>query len=388
MQINRETTLMPPGVRVYLSPASRTKRRYLDSLFEEAEDWNFEELDLPTLDYFESLSKGVSETLAKRTYQFNDDQGELLALRPDATAQVAKILSGRFDHDDIMGRYCYSCRNFRAFELRRGELREFHQFGAEIVSENRYRSDVELLIFMFEQLNQFGLKEDIVVDLGHVQIYKGLMNGTKLSDRDSRLLRQRIHRKNVSGLKDLLADLDLDDHRKEILLALPELYGDDDIFDEIQSFSRVPEETLWALEHLRSVYDQLKTAGFGEMISLDFGVVRDLDYYTGIVFEALLPGIGKPIVGGGRYDQLYANYGDSVPATGFAVELDRILPVLDGLENGKETRTVWCPEPTPDARDKLRELRTEYSVSVIYDEPDESDGGYLMDATGELSERN
>lgn len=384
MQLNRETTLMPPGVRVYLSPASRTKRRYLDSLFEEAEDWNFEEIDLPTLDYYESLSRGVSESLARRTYQFNDDQGERLALRPDATAQVAKILSGRFDRDEITGRYCYSCRNFRAFELRRGELREFHQFGAEIVSENRYRADVELLIFMFEQLSQFGL-ENIVVDLGHVQIYKGLMNGATLSDRDSRLLRQRIHRKNVSGLKDLLSRLELEDDRKEILLELPELYGDEDVFEEIRSFSHLPEETLQALNHLQRVYDQLKTAGFGDMISLDFGVVRDLDYYTGIVFEALLPGIGKPIVGGGRYDQLYSNYGHSVPATGLAVELDRILPVLESQYDIKETRTVWCPEPTPEAREQLHELRDEYSVSVVYDEPDEDGDGYLMTASGELN---
>ncbi|MFB6345291.1 MAG: ATP phosphoribosyltransferase regulatory subunit, partial [bacterium] len=359
--------------------------RYLDSLFEEAEDWNFEELDLPTLDYYESLSRGVSETLAHRTYQFNDDQGELLALRPDATAQVAKILSGRFSREEITGRYCYSCRNFRAFELRRGELREFHQFGAEIVSDNRYRSDVELLIFMFEQLNQFGL-ENIVVDLGHVQIYKGLINGTQLSDRHSRLLRQRIHRKNVSGLEDLLEDINMDDHRKEILLELPTLFGDEDIFDEIERFSNVPGETLDALNHLQRVYDQLETAGFGDLISLDFGVVRDLDYYTGIVFEALLPGIGKPIVGGGRYDQLYANYGASVPATGFAIELDRVLPVLESSDQTKNTRTVWCPRPTPEARSELRELRQEYAVSVIYDEPAESDDGYLMDASGEISE--
>lgn len=385
MQINRETTLMPPGVRVYLSPASRRKRRYLDSLFEEAEDWNFDELDLPTLDYFESLSKGVSENLVHRTYQFNDDQGELLALRPDATAQVAKILSGRFDRDEITGRYCYSCRNFRAFELRRGELREFHQFGAEIVSENRYQADVELLIFMFEQLNQLGL-EDLVVDLGHVQIYKGLMNGTQLSDRDSRLLRQRIHRKNVSGLKTLLSSLELEDHRKEILLELPGLYGGEEIFEEIQQFSRVPDETLKALNHLQAVYRKLKTAGFGDLISLDFGVVRDLDYYTGIVFEALLPGIGKPIVGGGRYDQLYSNYGDSVPATGFAIELDRILPVLESTADGKETRKVWCPAPSPEARETLNDLREDFAVSVVYGEPGEDASGYFVDDSGNLTE--
>jgi ATP phosphoribosyltransferase regulatory subunit len=385
LNIDRETTLLPPGVRVYLSPASRIKRRYLTSLFEEAEDWNFEELDLPTLDYFESISEGVSKELSSRTYRFTDDQGELLALRPDATAQVAKILSGRFSKPDLLGRYCYSCRNFRSFELRRGELREFHQFGAEILAEKRERADVELLLFMFELLEMFD-HENIVLDLGHVQIYKGLIEDVDLSDRESRMLRQRIHRKNVSGLRDLLEDLELDDQRKEILSKLPTLYGGREIFDEMANLDGIPDQTRRATEHLNFVYDKIDTAEYADWVSLDFGVVRELDYYTGIVFEALLPGIGKPVVGGGRYDQLYSNYGESVPATGFALELDRLLPILDGEKEPKSTRTVWCPEPTPEARETLRELRHEHSVSVVFDRPEQSAEGSIVDEDGTISE--
>ncbi len=385
MKLDRETTLLPPGVRVYLSPQSRVKRRYLSKLFEEAEDWNYEELDLPTLDYFESISEGVSEDLSSRTYRFTDDQGELLALRPDATAQVAKILSGRFAREELIGRYCYSCRNFRSFELRRGELREFHQFGAEILSEKRLRSDAELLLFMFELLEIFGL-EDIVLDLGHVRIYKGLIDGVELDPRESRDLRRRIHRKNVSGLRKLLERIDIEDSRKEVLMKLPTLYGGGEVFDEIYRFDTLPEQTRRATEHLKSVYEKIDVAGYSDWVSLDFGVVRELDYYTGIVFEALLAGIGKPVVGGGRYDRLYANYGDSVPATGFALELDRLLPRLDGEREPKDVRTVWCPDPTPQARESLRNLRDDYSVSVIFDTPEESAEGRLIDAEGNLLE--
>jgi ATP phosphoribosyltransferase regulatory subunit len=370
---------------VHLSPESRIKRRCLAKLFEEAEDWNYEELDLPTLDYYESISEGVSEELASRTYRFTDDQGELLALRPDATAQVAKILSGRFSKSDLLGRYCYSCRNFRSFELRRGELREFHQFGAEILADERQRSDVELLLFMFELLELFGL-EDIVLDLGHVQIYKGLINGADLEPRERRQLRQRIHRKNVSGLRELLNQINMSDSRKEILLELPSMYGGPEIFDEMQEFDHVPDQTRRATDHLRSVYEKIEVAGYSDWVSLDFGVVRELDYYTGIVFEALLPGIGKPVVGGGRYDKLYSNYGSSVPATGFALELDRLLPTLNGDRDPKETRTIWCPEPTPAARERLAELRKDHSVSVIFDDPEGDASGGLVDAEGNLKE--
>lgn len=385
MKVERETTLLPPGVKVHLSPASRIKRRYLRRLFEEAEDWNYEELDLPTLDYFESISEGVSKELADRTYRFTDDQGELLALRSDATAQVAKILSGRFSHDELIGRYCYSCRNFRSFELRRGELREFHQFGAEILSEKKKRTDIELLLFMFELLESFGL-EEIVLDLGHVQIYKGLIEGTDLSPKESRLLRQRIHRKNVSDLEELLEDIDIGTYRKEILLELPTLYGGKEVFDRLGSLDGVPDVSKRAMDHLNWVYDKIETAGYSDWVSLDFGVVREIDYYTGIVFEALLPGIGKPVVGGGRYDNLYSNYGTSIPATGFALELDRLLPTLDGDREAKPTRRVWCPDPTPQARQTLRELREDHSISVVFDEPGEAEDEKLVDSNGEITD--
>ena len=385
MKLNREKTLMPPGVRVHLSPESRLKRRYLTRMFEEAEDWNYEELDLPTLDYFDSIDEGLSAELSSRTYWFTDDQGSTLALRPDATAQVAKILSGRFNQEELAGRYCYSCRNFRKFELRRGELREFHQFGAEILQENREHADLELLLFMFELLDMLDLDE-IVLELGHVQIYKGLMRDVELSPREHRLLRQQIHRKNVSDLQELLEEVELDDHRKELLLQLPTLYGGDEIFDELSRLSGVPDRTKQGVDYLKNVYDKLDVAGYSDLINLDFGVVREIDYYTGIVFDALIPGIGKPVVGGGRYDDLYANYGDSVPATGFALELDRLLPRLNGKQEPKETRRVWCPEPTPDARETLKQLRDQYSVSVIFDEPDAQDDGQIVDENGELNE--
>lgn len=385
MKLNREKTLMPPGVRVHLSPESRLKRRYLSRMFEEAEDWNYEELDLPTLDYFDSIDEGLSEELSSRTYWFTDDQGSTLALRPDATAQVAKILSGRFNQSELKGRYCYSCRNFRKFELRRGELREFHQFGAEILQENREHADVELLLFMFELLDMLDLDE-IVLELGHVQIYKGLMRGVELDPREHRLLRQRIHRKNVSDLRDLLNEVELNDNRKELLLELPTLYGGEEIFDEISQLNGIPERTKRGIDNLKDVYDKLDVAGYSDLINLDFGVVRELDYYTGIVFDALVPGIGKPVVGGGRYDNLYGNYGDSIPATGFALELDRLLPRLNGKQDPKETLNIWCPQPTPAARKTLKQLRDQFSVSVIFDEPDPDAQGSLVDENGERNE--
>jgi len=378
---DRELTLLPPGVRFYLTPRSRTKRRSLNRLLDRARQWGFEELDLPTLDFYESITRGISGELARRTYQFHDDRGELLALRPDATAQVAKILAGRLDSAEVPGRYCYACRNFRAFELRRGELREFEQFGAEIIDRDRLQADLELMMFMFERLSEFDL-EDVVVDLGHVQIYKGLMEDVELDAEDRRRIRREIHRKNVEDLRACLEEVPLPDDRREALMALPTLYGGKDVFEAVEETGLPSDASRRAVEHLHRVYTTLETAGFAGSISLDFGVVRGLDYYTGIVFEALLPGAGRPVVGGGRYDNLYGRYGEPRPATGFAVEMDRLLPYL-GDEPSPDPLTVWCPKPTPRAREALRALRGDRAVNVEFSEPPADAAGERITEDGD-----
>ncbi|MFB6346319.1 MAG: ATP phosphoribosyltransferase regulatory subunit, partial [bacterium] len=153
----------------------------------------------------------------------------------------------------------------------------------------------------------------------------------------------------------------------------------------IRSHPGVTDSALSALDHVESVYEALVDAGFGDWISLDMGVVRDLDYYTGIVFEMLVPKLGKPIAGGGRYDNLYGIYGDSIPATGFALEIDRLLPLVGEDDQPAEKVTTWCPELSPEARQSLSELREQYRVDVRYEAPGE-DEGILVESDGSTRE--
>ncbi len=380
---DRQLALLPPGVRVLLPRDSRNKRRFVNQLCERAQSWGFSELDLPTLDYYESMTAGVSEDLARRTYQFHDDEGERLALRPDATAQLAKILSGRFDREELPGRYCYVTRNFRAFELRRGELREFEQFGAEILREDRFSADLELLLLMFELMSLLG-RDNLVIDLGHVQVYQGLVDDLGLSKRQRQELWKTIHRKNVPGLRKVLDELPVAEARREFLLELPDLYGEAVEFERWLSDDRLPDRTREGLEYLRTLERALERAGYGDSITLDLGVVRDLDYYTGIVFEGLLPGVGQPVVGGGRYDRLYPNYGVELPATGFAIEIHRLIPLLKQARENGELVEVYCPESTDAALECLRELRREDRVAVNFREPPDRTDDSWIDPEGVL----
>ncbi len=385
MDRDRKLTLLPPGVRVYMPEASRKKRKYIDDLFRAASRRGFDELDLPTLDYYDSITRGVSRKLGERTYQFQDDEGEKLALRPDATAQVAKILAGKFSPEELAGKYCYSCRNFRSFELRRGELREFQQFGVEILDDRIFSSDLQLLIFLLQRLQELQL-DNVVVDLGHVQVYKGIIEEIELENIEKKKLWKEMYRKNREGLRKLLENCKITAEKKEILARLPEMYGGEEVFDRAEQIRKLSPTAARALDHLERLYDSLSRAGFGDMVSLDLSVVRDLDYYTGIVFEALVSGIGKPVAGGGRYDNLYENYGVQIPATGFALEIDRLLPVLEGEFVAGEERRVWIPEVSGQALQTLDRLEGENRLQVCFEEPPAGAEGLEIDAAGKVEE--
>ncbi len=385
MSQDRKLTLLPPGVRVYMPGDSRKKREYINSLFRAASRRGFNELDLPTLDYYDSITRGVSRQLGERTYQFQDDEGEKLALRPDATAQVAKILAGKFSAGELTGKYCYSCRNFRSFELRRGELREFQQFGVEILDENIFSADLELLLFLLQRLQELEL-ENVVVDLGHVQVYKGIIEEIELNDSQKERLWKEMYRKNREGLRDLLKSCRISSEKKEILSRLPEMYGGEEVFDRAEQIRKLSSTASGALDHLKQLYDSLSRAGFGEMVSLDLSVVRDLDYYTGIVFEALVSGIGKPVAGGGRYDNLYKNYGVSTPATGFALEIDRLLPVLAEGTPENPNCAVWLPELSFEAMETLEGLEKEYRIDLYFEQPPAGGEGIIIRPDGTTEE--
>ena len=129
--------------------------------------------------------------------------------------------------------------------------------------------------------------------------------------------------------------LGIDDDLKQQILALPGLFGGPEVFDKAMALTD-KKACIDAVENLKSVYALLSQYGMDKYISLDFGLLHDIAYYSGIIFRGITPGIGFPVVSGGRYDELLGKFGDNKPATGFALGLKRVMIAMErqGLLDG------------------------------------------------------
>ena len=154
------------------------------------------------------------------------------------------------------------------------------------------------------------------------------------------MLKEALGNKDFVKVEEILASHAATPEEARRALDLMELRGGPEILDRAQALAQEGPASD-AIDNLRQLYQDLTCFGVERHITLDLGLLRGLDYYTGLVFEGYTVAMGFPICGGGRYNQLLANFGYPLPATGFAVNLDRVLVASERLQGAPK-------EPVPD----------------------------------------
>jgi len=269
----------------------------------------------------------MGEGLREKTFRFDDRQGgRLVAIPPDITPQVARIVATRMQELPLPLRLCYSGRVLRHAEQQAGKDREIFQAGVELIGVASPEADAEMIAMAIECLAALGADE-FTVDVGQVEFYRGIMAGLELDAMTLGRLQDAIHRKDSSGLKQLLEPLAISDSAKEEILLLPRLFGGREVLDKAARVSNP--QSRQALENLVRIFEILAAHEVGGHLTLDLGEIRGLDYHTGITFQGFLPGLGRAVCAGGRYDNLTARYGRQAPATGFTFNLLNLLFALD-----------------------------------------------------------
>jgi ATP phosphoribosyltransferase regulatory subunit len=177
-----------------------------------------------------------------------------------------------------------------------------------------------------EGLRALGLGR-FQIDVGQADFFRGILEDLAVEPAVARELRDALGRKDLSALERLVADLAAPAAATELLLALPALYGRGDVLERAERLVKSARSEA-ALGNLAEVYRLLRAYGLADSVLLDLGEVRGFDYYSGVHFEAYVTGLGAPLVGGGRYDQMLAHFGYDCPATGFAFDIGRALLAL------------------------------------------------------------
>jgi ATP phosphoribosyltransferase regulatory subunit len=305
---------IPAGTRDVLPDEMRELRAIDERLRSSFADAGYGEVWTPMVEYEETLNVGGE---AGAAYRMFDDQGKVLALRSDMTVPIARVVATRFPESERELRLCYSAHSYRAVGHRTGQQREFLQSGIELIGVPGPAGEAEVVALALDALSSAGLARHRI-GVGDGALYRRLLEALEVpQDRHGELL-ACLTRRDMVGLELRVDALELARDAHDLLVGLPELRGGPEVLE------RGDGPAGDALGRLRELYSTLEQGGIADRVILDLGLVRDLGYYTGAVFELYDPAVGFALGGGGRYDDLIGRFGAPRPACGIALDIQRV----------------------------------------------------------------
>ncbi|HBG22247.1 MAG: ATP phosphoribosyltransferase regulatory subunit [Syntrophaceticus sp.] len=323
---NSGTVLMPGGVRDLLSGEARQKRELENNLLKLFQLWGYQEVVTPTFEYYDVLAPALGDLLPDQLYRFIDDRGQITVLRPDMTTPIARLVSARLIDKEFPQRLCYAANVFRR-ESHTGRQREYYQAGVELLGAEGPDADAEVISLAAESMKLGGVRE-FQITVGHVDVLAGVLQGAGFSTREYEQAEIALSKKDLVTWERLVADSHLSPERKQAFASLPYMHGGVEVLNQLAGLIQ-DEPARKGLASLCRVWEILSDYGFRDQVKIDLTLLRGLGYYTGLVFECYVNGVGYPVCGGGRYDELLAKFGYPCPATGFALTIDRVLEALD-----------------------------------------------------------
>lgn len=321
---NRE---IPKGLRDLLPDDVAVQRGMEQKAARLFASYGYREVVTPTFEFLEVVESGTGGDIRKDLFLFMDREGGILCLRPEMTVSIARLAATHMQDQDFPQRLYYMCNVFRHVQPQRAQYREFWQLGIELLGASGTWADAEVITIAAKTMREMGLN-DFKISLNQIAIFNSLLQDSGLNDEDQNRIRHLVERKDLVELSRMLEGLDLNDEVKESIALMPVLHGGLEVLNQIP-YAEHNRQASEAVRELEKVYQALKSCGVIEHIVLDLGVLRGLDYYTGVVFEGYSPDLGYGLLGGGRYDNLMGHFGFDRPATGFALGLDRLALVVE-----------------------------------------------------------
>lgn len=313
-------------MRYYIGAEARLRRTVEDVAMSVFEGWNYEEVITPSVDYYDLFEQGMGQREAQRGFRFTDNDGRLLALRPDVTSSVARMAATLLSERPRPLRFCYAAPVFRQQTQSHAEWRrENTQLGCELIGVNGKAADLEMLRLAAEILARLELESRYCITINNVEIFNGVAAQMNLSPPAREELRRLIDTRAAAELQRFLQDYDSDEGQAFSQPA--QLTGKRAVIETARKLI-TNERSLAALNVLDELWSEIETLGLQDAFEIDLGDVSSLDYYTGLSLKIFIHGAGTSVGRGGRYDGLTGNFGRAEPAVGFVLNLDALTEVL------------------------------------------------------------
>lgn len=336
---------LPAGMRDLLPEEAAARRSLAARVLEVVALHGYGLVTLPVFEFAEVLERGLGTLDAGEVLRFVEpESGEVAALRPDMTPQIARVVATRLRDRPTPVRLAYEGTVVRRRGGRARKHRQIPQVGVELAGVVGPAGDVELLVLAAEAVRAVGLPS-FVLDLGDAGVVRALLAGRP--EAEQRALGEALAAKDEAAIDD------------PTLRALAALQGGRDAISEGLRVVRGTTATP-AVERLAALFDAAERRGLGAHLQVDLGEVRGFAYYTGAIFRAYAPGASDAILSGGRYDDLLARFGAPLPAAGFAMDLDRAgeARAASGAGEPPRERVIVVGPPDDPRVDALRRAGT------------------------------
>lgn len=312
-------------MRYYIGAEARLRRTVEDVAMSVFEGWNYEEVITPSVDYYDLFEQGMGQREAQRGFRFTDNDGRLLALRPDVTSSVARMAATLLAERPRPLRFCYAAPVFRQQSQSHAEWRrENTQLGCELIGVGGQPADLEVLRLAAEILLRLNLETTYCITINNVEIFNGVAASLNLDTRAREQLRRLIDTREAAELRRFLNGYA---NEGQAFAQPTQLTGKRVVIDAARSLI-TNARSCAALDALDQLWTAIESLGLEDSFEIDLGDVSSLDYYTGLCLKVFVYGAGSSVGRGGRYDGLTGSFGRAEPAVGFVLNLDALTEVL------------------------------------------------------------
>ncbi len=343
----------PKGTRDFL-PEEMKKRRFIENKLKEVFlSYNFKEINTPTFEYFELLSKKTGEDIRKQLFVFKDHGNREMGLRPEITSSAVRLYINECKNLPKPQKLFYFGNCFRYEQPQAGRYREFWQMGCELIGSKYPIADSEIINLAMDGLNKINM--DYELHIGHLGVLKGVFEKFNLDEEEELQIRRLIDKEDYDNLKILLDTIENNKNIsiKDIIFLILNSKGkgknSKNLIDKLKEELKEYPKSIEALNNLNEIIDFIINDNF----IINFGIARGLDYYTGMVFEIYGKKEGaKQVCGGGRYDNLIELFeGAPTPAVGFAYGFDRIMLNINDFNINEDNILIT---PIKNSKDLLK----------------------------------
>ena len=318
------------GFRDFLPSEAEARNQVFDKVRTTFEQYGYLPLETPAIEYKEVLSGKYGKEGDKLMYSFRDQGEREVALRYDLTVPLARVIAQYPEDLPTPFKRYQIAPVWRADRPQKGRFREFTQCDIDVIGTSSILADAEVIACLNETFKALGI-EDVIVRVNNRKVLDGIMKGADVPAKKSveaiRIL-DKLDKIGKEAVQKELSDAGIGAKEQNKLFELLEV-GLEDSADIESKLDEI--EGAGELAELVEALLDMEVRNY----RIDLTLARGLDYYTGTIFEFILPDAADfgSVAGGGRYDKLLGMFsGKAVPAVGGSIGADRLLDALEELE--------------------------------------------------------